>query len=283
MTLYGRRARLLAGSLEVESEGDRGLRMTFNVVRSLTRSKNSASVEIFNLAEDTRARLSEHAEARADTRLFLEAGYEDTVAALFCGDRAWIAHHHRGVDWVTRVRALDGVELGRARVSKAFGPGATGEDMVKEARKAAGLVVKELRAGASVKAALKKTSYDLGKVVNARALELVREVAEDAGLEASVQDCDIALLTKKQAIDAPGIVLAPDSGLVGSPEPYRDPERPTDLLIRGTSLLQPGIVPGRRLVLESNSLSGTFKVLKVEHRGDTHGAAWHSNFEARAT
>jgi hypothetical protein len=48
------------------------------------------------------------------------------------------------------------------------------------------------------------------------------------------------------------------------------------------SLLQPKIMPGRSVLLQSERATGTYRVVRVVHRGDTHGAnVWHSELELR--
>ena len=48
--LYLRRARVTAGSLRVESEGEHALRISFEITKSTEVSENSARIQIYNLS-----------------------------------------------------------------------------------------------------------------------------------------------------------------------------------------------------------------------------------------
>ena len=69
-------------------------------------------------------------------------------------------------------------------------------------------------------------------------------------------------------VDAPTIVLSPETGLIESPIV-------TDEGAEARSFLNPAIVLGCLLDLESAALSGQWKVVSLRHTGDT----WQGEFE----
>ena len=64
-------------------------------------------------------------------------------------------------------------------------------------------------------------------------------------------------------------------GLIGSPEPG------TKGATVCTALLQPGLVPGAPVQLQSEYVSGTFRIERVSCSGDTSGRAWYADLEVR--
>lgn len=277
--LFGRRARVVIGSLEVESEGEQGLQISFTVSRGLQRTLNKASVQIRNLSDDTRARIEGQ-----QPKLTIEAGYEDTMAGLFAGDKAVVSHTKQGVDWVTSISAGDGQAAFEQRVKLGFGPGVTARQVADLLKKLGGSFVGALKGGASTTQALERVIYKAGKSFEGKLGDALQQVADDAGLELSVQDGELVLLGENEAFAADAIELGPASGLIGSPQRVQDPKRPKALILRGQALLMPGITPGRRLLLTSEAHSGVFKVTKANHRGDTHGGdgSWVTAWEAQS-
>jgi len=80
--------------------------------------------------------------------------------------------------------------------------------------------------------------------------------------------------------NAPVLELGPDTGLIGSPE-WGSAEKGKRPPVIATALLAGRINPGGRVALSSASFKGGFRVIEVEHEGDTSGGAWYTRIEAR--
>jgi hypothetical protein len=102
------------------------------------------------------------------------------------------------------------------------------------------------------------------------------------------------------------ILLSPETGLIGSPEKLRDDsialygtqnrKKETIKVVGATgkkyrksvgggykikSLLQPFVEPGSVVQVKSDTINDVqFRVVEVEHVGDTHGNDWYSNINA---
>jgi hypothetical protein len=79
------------------------------------------------------------------------------------------------------------------------------------------------------------------------------------------------------------VLLTPATGLIGSPEHGTPDKKHAASVLKARSLLQPAIKPCKRVVIRSQSISGTFCVQKVTHHGDTAGGDWYSDLEALPT
>ena len=271
--LYDRRARLIIGEVDIASEGEQGLQMSFTVNRALKRSANTAEILIHNLSDGTRAKIDGNVR-----RLVLEAGYVDTLASVFTGDRAWVTHSREMLGWLTTIEGGAGMGALTRKFSGSDAPGVPASTLAKDVLQSAGLAVNI----AALEGMLGNLTYAGGKAAVGNVRDILRELAADAGIEFSVQDGEALFLAPRQVSNLPAFFLSADNGLVGSPSRVRDPQRPRANIIKGASLLQPGIVPGRRLVLDSVALKGTFKVTSCTHAGDTHGdgESWLTQWEA---
>lgn len=307
--LFGRRAKLTVGSLFVESEGQDALRLTFSIHKSTRLAENSAKIEVYNLTEQTRRRLTDEGGSRPGVvrHIVLEAGYGDVLKQIFAGDRAWISHALRGTDWVTTVESLDGNQLLTRQVPpKNFAPKVDAFNVLGDLAETFKANWDGIKKSGDVVDALKRVVYDAGKTVDGSLRKAIDGLARDAGLEASVQDGELTMtLPGGSAIDT-GVLLSEDTGLVGVPESVRNPalkkkkdkERNSrqDLpvgvdavLVKGRCLLQGLIMPGRKFRLDSLLANGgqgsafaLLRALEVDHVGDTHGGdeSWITSWTA---
>jgi hypothetical protein len=60
-------------------------------------------------------------------------------------------------------------------------------------------------------------------------------------------------------------------------------DKGTVTVLKIRSLMQPSVKPGGLIRVESFSHTGQYRVVKVEHRGDTAGSDWYSDIEAVPT
>jgi hypothetical protein len=221
-------------------------------------------------------------------RLILEAGYRETSGLIFCGDKAWVSHQRQGTEWVTTIEAADGLGALNYQLSESF---AEDTDLLTVARallERVGIQAGQIARGSAdpeIALALEAVTLPKGWAVSGRFREAMLEVARLAGLQFSIQDCEVRFsLPRKPETPEQGPFLSPQSGLIGSPQRVRDPKRPSALIVRGASLLMPTLVPGRRMRLQSDTASGIYKLAEVAHNGDTHGGsgAWATTWEAVA-
>lgn len=275
--LFKREARATIGALEVE-----GLRVQFKVAKSLQQEPNKLEVSIWNLSRDTRGKLTEAVEKQS-APVVVEAGYAAaagspaTTEELFKGDARLISHVRQGPDWVTRLQSGDGAKAYKsARMVASFAPGTKRGTVIEEAAKSLGLPLgnlKERIKAHDFKGAL--TEFVGGFAAAGKTATQLTELLDPLGLGWSIQEGQLQILGEKDTTSAQPIVLSPESGLIGSPE------LGDQGVVKVKSLLQPGIRPGRRIELDAESLQGLFRVERVTHSGDTHGADWYSEAELK--
>ena len=125
--------------------------------------------------------------------------------------------------------------------------------------------------------------YVKGLVLSGQASRELSKIAKRAGFEWSIQDNQIQFTRPGQVLDPKeAIILNQKTGLIGSPEQGENG------LIKARSLLQPGLQPGKRVLIQAGprdasgvpEIDGFFRVDKVIFSGDTWGGDWYSDIEA---
>jgi len=268
--LFDRRYRLTVDTLDMSA-----LDLSFDVTKSTARDPNKAEIRVFNLGPSTRATLEA---ASVGARVVLRAGYlsdGDPPPLLFLGGSRRIYTAREGLDLVTTIQASDsGRELLTGRISRSYAPGSNVSRALRDAVEAAGIGEGNLsdfegaysmRTGASV--------FADGFVADGPARRIIQALARAAGLRWSVQNGALQLQRAGQALQASAPRLSASSGLVGTPT------RDEDGKVTATALLQPGLEPGRRVVLASDQIEGSYEIRQTVYKGATSGEPWHATME----
>lgn len=283
--LWGRAYRLLIDDFELKASPKvEGLRLSFEVDRDLQATANQGKVKIWNLSPEHRAVLNSGKRA-----VLLEAGYQDHLGAVLSFDKVTVSHGREDLDWVTVLEGGDGQGALGTPVDLSVGPGATSLEVVQKAARKAGLGVDQLLKAVgegdvkSAAEALRGVVYDGGRVLFGGAGSIISEEALAAGAKIHVQDGELEAHGDADVTPGTTVFVSPTRGLIGFPVLFTRPEHPKREIVRFQTLLLPGLNPGRAVELDSADASGRFRVDKVRHEGDTHGAdgAWISTIEAR--
>lgn len=261
-------------AVTVETAKITGLRMAFKVISSLQPEPNVCELSIYNLNADSRGRLqADHAVA---TRI--EAGYDAQHEILFLGDLRRVITTRQGPDWITTLKAGDGETKYRtSSINEAFAPGTLITDAVKTMAARLGVNIGDTEkrlAAATHRAGI--TQFVNGLVASGFTRDQLTDALKGLGLKWSIQDGTLQILGLEDTTNEPVASLSPTTGLIGSPSAG---DKGT---IKVTSLLMPGIRPGRKIQLQCANLPKAFyRVEKVTHTGDTHGQSWYTEAEVK--
>ncbi|MHB8736318.1 MAG: hypothetical protein ACYC6M_13535 [Terriglobales bacterium] len=277
-----RHAALVVGTQRWECAPD-GLRLTFKVTRSLRAKPPLAEVSIYNLSTDSR-----HYVESDSWPVRIEAGYLAGFGQIFAGDisDAWSNRHGQTkADWRTVIKARDGWRaFTRRYVSKSFGPGTPKASAVQALFDAMGLPA------ASDALAQIQGVYATGTALSGVAADYLDDICTSYGLRWLVQDGEIQILSETGSTTESAVLLSPDTGLIGFPEDHQlssaggaKSKAVKGKYTRVVALLNPGLRPGRRVILKSREVSGDFRAVEVRHEGDTHSDKWQSEVVLRAT
>lgn len=257
--LFGRVVRVEVGQAGAASRAWEGLRVSFEVKKSVGWTPNKATLEIYGLTRD-----SSHAFQEKDAVVRLAAGY-GTPSELFLGDVDRAVREVSGTEAVTKVEASDGGRVfRRSWISKTFAAGSSSTQILSELVAAAGVAVVSATGFSEV-------LLTQPLVLNGPVRDCLDVLAKAVGAEWSIQGGELQLLPPGALAPGEGVLLTPQTGLVGSPVR-------TKTGVEVTCLLQPLIAPGQRFLLESRDFQGVYKAREVTHKGDS---GWETDFYTR--
>lgn len=267
-----------------------GLHLNFRAEKDNLGHPNTLDLSIFNLSAQTRTRMQ-----REGGYVRLEAGYAGQAAkggdglvhypVLFEGNARTIDHIRKGPDWITHVQCGDGETAYRyGFLSQSFSAGTTSAWIAKalaQAIKAVDPLHIDISAFVAQADTLKYavSAFVFGYVTHGNAFEELQKLL-GGDYELSVQNGELRVLRAQEA--SKNVVrLAPDTGLIGSPEHGTPNANGLPSILKVQSLLNPRIHPGDLIEVEARSFSrATFRVQKLTHSGDLAGHDWQTEVEA---
>lgn len=251
-------------------------RVAFKVEKDLEKEPNSCELILDNLNPGARHELT-----RNPLTVHLSAGWEDDggVRFLFGGDLRSGSPRHDGPEWTTTLHLADGGRaLQHARVNRSYKAGTPAITVVRDAARSMGLLLpKNIESDPAL-----TRSFTTGRQLYGNTAARLTELLQPYGYRWSIQNGRLSALKDDEIEPSRAIVVSQETGLIGSPE-FGQPEKngkPPQL--KAAVFLNPEIIPGRLVSIRSISANGVFKVERVTHIGDTHGAEWTTEFEGRA-
>ena len=267
---YGRAYELIIGEVKITK-----LDISFSAERSVSEKPNTLALTVFNLNESHRQSMSQEKKPFVQ----LSVGYGENLGVVFSGTSRPAVSTYSRPDWVTEIEAGDGEpELASSRVNKSFAPGTDYQTVVLEVANSMGGIglgnLEEMVKKASLHNGSKK--FESGVTVAGAAKRELRRLLVSAGLEWSIQDGKFQVLEANKTLDTIAFVVSPKTGLIGSPTTGEDGS------IRFVALLNPQIVPGRQVKIESKFCNGYYRADRCKYSGSTDDKDWYVEVEGRA-
>ena len=249
-----------------------GMRVQFEVSKSLEKEPNAGKITITNLSQHTRESLQ-----RKDMKIRFEAGYAASgVTTLFQGSIRTVDHLRQGADWQTILNLGDGERAFRwSRASESFAAGTTAEKILKYLAGALGMQLAHVPVGVTL-----GQSFDQGYVCHGAAQAEMDRLVKSIGATWSIQDGAIQVMGRDESLTIAIPLLSPETGLIDSPEMGSAEKKGKPALVKCKALLFPA-KPGGLVDLRSERYRGKLKIVKCAHAGDTHGADWYTTFEGQ--
>ncbi len=248
-------------------------RVRFSTERHLGKKPNSCEITIFNTSEETRA-----AFMTKPARIRLFAGYEDSVQRLFVGDLIFgRSSNPTGVTWQTVLQLGDGQRSYKhGRSSRSFKAGTSIKTVLGDVAKTMGLKVPS-----SVDEAVEfAKQFTTGVTISDPSHRELSRLVRSAGHDWSIQNGELQILRDRDNNPVQAHRVAVDTGMIGIPEmgaPTKAKKKPV-LSVR--MKMAGHIKPGDPIDLETEVISGRFKVQRINDVGDTEGTEWYSSIEA---
>lgn len=240
-----------------------GLRIRFSVKRSDAQTPNAAEIRVYNLAPNTVRQIRDEF-----TRVILQAGYEENFGVIFDGDIKQVKFGREGgTDTYVDIAAGDGdAAYNFAIVNTTLAAGARQSDQIR----AAIAPMAERGVAAGYIDTTDDRALPRGKAMFGMSRDYLRRSADTTATTWSIQDRKVQFVKRTGLLPGQAVALSSATGLVGVPEVTND-----GVYIR--SLLNPLLVIGGQVqVSGSTDADGIYRILVVEHTGDTHGNEWYS-------
>lgn len=261
-------------TVEVGEPGQEGFlaqdfRIAFDISKSLIPQPNPISVSVYNLKEENRDRIR-----RTTDSVILRAGYTEEVGPIVVavGDIVDVVHRNEPPDIITEITAGDGSRTLRTnKQSLTFGEGASAKQILAQVVESAGVALRDV-------SGVDDSQFANGFAESGPFPDIMEKLAGKLGVEWSIQNGEVQVTPLDTPTNELGIVVSPETGLIGAPERRTDqgtprsPSQKDGWIIR--SLLRPSVEPGMRIALDSKMVKGTFRVTELQHVGDTHGQDW---------
>jgi hypothetical protein len=252
----------------------RGLKIAWETRKTSASSANTAKVQVWNLTKSTRNKI-----VKKKTALVLRAGYiglgsvDAQLPLLASGVILRVEHSHPDVDSVSSFELRDGgLGLDDAMFHHAYPKGTLVQDIVDD------LIAEMPDAGrGALNAAALQARLSAPRAFSGRVREAFDKVSGAFGFEWSVQDGAVQVLdrTGARGPQVTAVEISVETGMVGSPVL-------TNAGCKVESLLMPSIVPGGWIKVRSDLVTGYFKVVTVEHSGDSWEGTGRSIAEAKS-
>ena len=265
---FGRDYELIVDTIKIKN-----LDIDFTISRSISETPNTIdSLTIFNLNEEHRESIS----SKEKPFVQLSAGYKGNIGVIFSGSARKAASQHTFPDWETSIEGGDGEkEIQKARVAKGFAAGTSYADVVLEVAKSMGDIglgnLEKMVKKAKLHNGSKK--FEKGVTVAGAARKELRRLLLAAGLEWSIQEGKFQVLEANKSLSTIAFVISPNTGLIGSPVVGNDGS------ISFKALLNPQIVPGRQIKMDSRFCKGYYRAESCVYTGKVDGNSWFVDVE----
>lgn len=280
MALFGRIARVIVGQAGQPGTQIDELRISFNITTTQTSNPSHSEIQIYNLSESSRAKFN-----KDNLKVQLLAGYiEDTgLQLLYSGDVILVNHSWSPPDMITKLQCADGaIALRDTMVSLSYAPGSNANTIVND-------VSSKLKMPVNVHDnTLANTTFPNGFSFVGTAKTAMDKATSASMCTWNIQKSAVHVVKQNSHTSDPAILLTPETGLIGKPEKLDNAgfsalSTKKTLGHKLTCLLQPKLITGGRVKVESEELNGVFIIQSVEHKGDTRGQDWMSTIEVFST
>lgn len=286
MRQWIRRCQLIVAGADGNGLDLSSLRIKFNIRKDDAQTPNKARITVYGVSDETVARIKNEF-----VDISLEAGYQENYGLIFRGNIVQVrSGRENGVDTFMEIAAGDGdSDYVYGTVNKTLAAGARTNDVVNAAMIGQPGYVPDLGG----------PKLPRGKVLYGMKRDVLRNASQSTDTTWSTQDGKTQFLGLTEVLPGQAVVLNSRTGLIGTPEQTTDG-------IEAVALLNPMLKIGGRVLIDEKDVAsiklksqekldkkqaegkkldkepakiasdGQYRILKIEHDGDTRAQAWYS-------
>jgi hypothetical protein len=246
-------------------------KIKFEVKKNIIANKNTCRVDIYNLAENTRNKITND----INSLVRIKAGYSQNVGLVEIGQGniSNVIHSFRRPDILSIIYSKDGFKAVRDNsISLSFKENTPLSSVINSLVDKLDLPVKFTDYDKS--AILKGGFSHLGSIPSA-----LDELSLQFKFNWSIQNGQIQILDENKGTGKRVMSLSSSTGLIEDPEEVivtKKLKKKDKNEYKVVSLLQPQLEAGDLIEIDSRTLTGVFIVNELEHIGDTRGNEWYT-------
>lgn len=269
---------------------DQRFRITFDIMKNTISDSKTSQIQVYNLSEDTRKKLRSLITqnnillktSNEQVLAYLYAGYKENTGLelLYIGNVSYITDKVIPPDIVTTIMCSDNVNIfKRATVSLSYKPGTSSLTIRAAVAKALNMEFDDA-----------SYFYDIEFAHGFSFVGLARDALDNVSKQT---DCNwtteagkIRMMPKGKSTNDAVVVVSAETGMINSPEKLESDGTDSDMADakdgwKVTMLLEPKLLPGRKVEIKSKIINGIYVIDSVEHKGDTTTGDWQSIIETR--
>ncbi|MFT9498016.1 phage protein [Anaerosolibacter sp.] len=277
--LFSRDCKLTIGQPGRDGKEITGLRIVFDIEKDLTNESNKGQMSIYNLSRNTL-----NVVERADTIILLDAGYKGNIGRIFQGAITFVTSKG-DTDIETQIEAADGLlELRDSIFSKGYKSGIRSDVILYDISISMGSAL-QIAPGVVHK------QYLNGFAFAGNSREALKKVCSYIGASWSIQNDILQITPAGGTTSSQAFLISGNTGMIGKPERIvksqtkgkggsgKSNEKEKKVGWRIRRLIEPSIIPGSLVKIDSKQVAGFFRVESLKHSGDTHGDDWYTEME----
>lgn len=262
------------------------LRVKFAIKLASAQTPNAANIRIFNLSAETAIKIKSEF-----TRVIIDAGYEGNFGIIFQGNiKQVIIGQESATDKFVDIIAGDGdLAYNFSLVKTSIAAGSSPQNQINACADTMSPMGVTTGGNSNVSSNQK---LPRGKVMFGSSREYLRDVADTTNNNWSIQNEKIVFVPKTSYLPGTAVDINSGTGMIGLPQQ-------TNEGVNVKCLINPKIKISGRIKLDNKSIvllpvnltltpgsntntaaplpsNGIYKVLVVEHVGDTRGTDWYS-------
>lgn len=250
------------------------LHINFDIQKADTSSSNSAKISLWNLSKTTLSLLE-----KKDCRLALRAGYGTRMPLLFEGTVSYATTQLDNADRKTDIELVDSLKSTRdSYLSISYTEPVSWRKIFDDVAD---------KMGVAVSYSYNATFVDIssGYSFVGKGTDVIAKGCASCGLSWTIQDGILQIKKPGDTMNREVFVISKDTGLVGIPARVALEQNNNEVKKLGydvSFLLNGAIGVNDYIKLESNVVTGFFKVFSINHAGDNMSGDWLSSARLEA-
>lgn len=210
------------------------------------------------------------------------------MSELITAEVDWVDNYKRGPDWISEIHfAESGTDIRSATICKSYkgsvNPTKVLEDAVATLKNTGKGIWKDIK---------EEIIPDEDLSITGKVSAVIDKFLLGSKLQWTVQQNELHILTEEALLDSDITVLTPESGLIGAPTRFKREIKTKKNKKKGIKastrvvyginfkcLIIPEIFPAKGVRIESQSITGLYKVYDCTYSGSNHGGDWSCSGE----